>query len=69
MSIESLQKELAALTATERRRMQAFLVALEDSTDTVYRKRLSEKIDKPAEKFATLSELDQCLGTKPRKKP
>ena len=69
MSVESLQKELAALAAHERRRVQAFLVALEDSNDAAYRKKMSEKIDKLAEKFATLDELDRRLETRPRKKP
>jgi hypothetical protein len=68
MSVESLQKELAALDAHDRRRVQAFLVALEDSNDAAYRKKLSEKIDKPAEKFATLDELDRRLETRSRKK-
>jgi hypothetical protein len=69
MNIELLQKELAALNAHERRRVQAFLVALQDSGDAAYRKKLSEMIDKPAEKFATLEELDRRLKTGPGKKP
>jgi hypothetical protein len=68
MSIESLQQELAALSAHERRRVQAFLVALQDSTDSGYRKKLSEKVDKPAGKFATLEELDRRLETGPGEK-
>lgn len=63
MSIESLQQELAALPAHERRRVQAFLVALEDSTDAAYRQKLAEKIDEPAKNFATLEELDKRLKT------
>ena len=63
MSVESLQQELAALPTHERRRVQAFLIALEDSSDAAYRKKLSEKIDKSAENFATLEELDRRLGT------
>jgi hypothetical protein len=63
MSVESLQQELAALPAHERRRVQAFLVALQDSADASYRKKLSEKIDKQAEDFATLEELDRRLDT------
>jgi hypothetical protein len=65
MSLESLQQELAALPAHERRRVQAFLVALEDSADAAHRRTLSEKIDKPAGRFATLEELDRRLGTGP----
>ena len=62
MSIESLQQELAALPAHERRRVQAFLVALEDSSDGSHRRSLSMKIDKPASHFATLEELDRRLS-------
>jgi hypothetical protein len=62
MSIELLQQELAALPAHERRRLQAFLIALEDSNDAAHRRKLSEKIDKPADTFATLEELDRRLG-------
>jgi hypothetical protein len=65
MSIESLQQELAALPADERRRAQAFLVALHDSDDAAHRRKLSEKIDKSAENFATLEELDRRLKTGP----
>ena len=68
MSIELLQQELAALPAEERRRVQAFLIALQDSNDAAYRRKLSEKIDKPAEKFATLEELDRRLDTEPDEK-
>jgi hypothetical protein len=69
MNFESLQKELAALAAHERRRVQAFLVALEDSNDAAYRKKLSKKIDRPAGEFATLDELDRRLETGPSEKP
>jgi hypothetical protein len=69
MSVESLQQELAALPAHERRRVQAFLVALQDSNDAAYPKKLSEKIDQPAGKFATLEELDRRLGTGPGENP
>ena len=65
MSIELLQQELAALPVNQRRRMQAFLVALEDSNDAAHRRKLAEGIDRPAEKFATLDELDRRLKTGP----
>jgi hypothetical protein len=63
MSIELLQQELAALPANQRRRMQAFLVALDDSKNATHRRKLAEKIDRPAEKFATLEEFDHRLKT------
>ncbi|HUD83539.1 MAG TPA: hypothetical protein VMQ67_08545 [Candidatus Saccharimonadales bacterium] len=65
MSIESLQQELAALPAHERRRVQAFLVALEDSNNADHRTQLSKQIDKPGKDFATLEELDLRLKTGP----
>jgi hypothetical protein len=69
MSIESLQQELAALPPRERRRVQAFLVALGDSNDAGYRRKLSDKMDKPPEAFATLEELDRRLNTGPDDRP
>jgi hypothetical protein len=69
VSVESLQQELAALPAHERRRVQAFLVALQDSNDAAYRRKLSDKIEKTAENFATLEELDRRLETGPSDKP
>ena len=68
MSVESLQQELAALPPHERRRVQAFLVALQNSTDEAYRKKLTQKINKPAEDFANLDELDRRLGIVPGEK-
>jgi hypothetical protein len=43
--------------------MTLCIVALEDSTDAAYRRKLSEKIEKPAGEFATLEELDRRLDT------
>ncbi len=61
MSIEALKQELSSLNTDEQRHLTAFLVSLQDAHDQVYRKKLSEKIDQPAEKFATLDELDRRL--------
>src|SRR5579872_3382692 len=69
MSLDSLKKELAALPAKERRHVQAYLVALGDAEDADYGKKLAEKIDKPADQFATLEELDRRLKTGRRAKP
>lgn len=62
MSIEVLKQELSALNGEEQRQMTAFLVALQDSRDDAYRKKLAEKIDWPASEFATLEELDRRLN-------
>jgi hypothetical protein len=62
VSIEVLKQELSALNADEQRKMTAFLVSLQDSRDDSYRKKLAEKIDKPASGLATLEELDSRLN-------
>lgn len=62
MSIEVLKQELSALNGDEQRQMTAFLVSLQDSRDAAYRKKLAQKIDKPASEFATLEELDRRLN-------
>ena len=62
MSIEVLKQELSALDANEQRQLTAFLVSLQDSRDDAYRKKLAEKIDRPASVFATLEDLDRRLG-------
>ena len=49
-----LKQELSALNPNEQRQLMAFLVSLQDSRDETYRKKLSEKIDKPNSGFATL---------------
>jgi len=61
VSIEALKQELSALEPEEQRHLTAFLVSLEDARDEAYRKRLTEKIDKPTSHFATLEELDRRL--------
>lgn len=62
MSIEVLKQELSALDANTQRQLTAFLVSLQDARDESYRRKLADKIDKPASEFATLDELDQRLG-------
>ena len=62
MSIELLKQELAALDANQQRLMTAFLVSLQDSKDSAYRRKLADKIDRPDSKFAPLEELDNRLG-------
>ena len=57
-----LKQELSALNPDEQRQMMAYLVSLQDGRDESYRKKLSEKIDKPASGFATLREMDERLG-------
>lgn len=62
MSIELLKQELSALDANSQRHLTAFLVSLQDARDEIYRRKLAEKIDKPAGAFASLEELERRLG-------
>ena len=62
VSIEVLKQELSALDANEQRQLTAFLVSLQGARDEAYRKKLAEKIDRPASEFATLEDLDRRLG-------
>jgi hypothetical protein len=62
MSVEALKQELAALDAKEQRQLTAFLVSIQDERDDAYRRKLAEKIDKPASEFAALEELDRRLN-------
>ena len=62
MSIDLLKRELSALSADEQRQLVAFLISLQDGRDETYRKKLAQKIDKPASDFATLKETDERLG-------
>jgi hypothetical protein len=61
VSIDALKQELSALNAAEQRQLTAFLVSLQDSRDAAYGQKLTEKIDQPVSKFATLDELDRRL--------
>jgi len=62
VSIEVLKRELSALGAKEQRQLTAFLVSIQDERDDAYRRKLAEKIDKPASEFATLEDLDSRLN-------
>ena len=63
MSIQEIRSELEILSAEERRRLSAFLVALRHRDLVGYRVRMAQRIDeaKP-ENWITLEELDQRLG-------
>jgi hypothetical protein len=63
VSIEVLKKELSALGAEDQRMLTAFLVSLQDARDVTYRKKLAEKINKPASEFGTLEDLDRRLNS------
>jgi len=61
VNIETLKQELAALPAEEQRKVLAFLLSLQDGQVTDYRKKMAEKIARPASEFAALEQLDQRL--------
>jgi hypothetical protein len=61
VSIEVLKQELSALDPNTRRRMTAYLVSLQDAREDACRRKLAEKINRPASEFATLEELHRCL--------
>jgi hypothetical protein len=45
VSIETLQSEVRALTADQRRKLMAFIVAIEDQNRSGYAAELARKID------------------------
>ena len=61
MSIDVLKQELSTLDAKSRRQVMAFLVSLQDAQDETHRRKIVEKIRRPASEFATLEELDRRL--------
>ena len=64
MSFNALKDQAAQLPASERRRLVAYLVSLEDAQDATYREKLSRKIDDRTEgNWLTIEQMDQKLGT------
>jgi len=61
VSIDVLKQELSTLDAKSRRQVMAFLVSLQDAQDETHRRKIVEKIRRPASEFATLEELDRRL--------
>jgi hypothetical protein len=63
MSLKELQEEASALDAGSRRRLMAFLVALEDRGDEAYRRELSSRIeDKSPENWISLDKARTRLA-------
>ena len=64
MSFNALKDKAAQLPPSERRRLMAYLVSLEDAQDAAYREKLSRKIDDRTEaNWLTIEQMDQKLGT------
>ena len=63
MSFNALKDQAAQLPASERRRLVAYLVSLDDAQDAAYREKLRRKIDDRTEgNWLTIDQMDQKLG-------
>jgi hypothetical protein len=63
VSFEAIKEQAAMLEPTERRRLMAFLVSLDDAQMQGYRAKLREKIDDNTPgRWLTLEQLDDRLG-------
>ncbi len=63
MSIEAIKSELRALPSEERRKLMAFIVALQDEGRAGYAAKLAEKIDdRSPERWLTPEECEHKLG-------
>jgi hypothetical protein len=63
MSIELLQNEVSALTAGQRRKLMAFMVALEDQSRPDYAAELARRIDdKSPDHWRTPEQCERELG-------
>jgi hypothetical protein len=62
MSLRELQEEARALDGASRRRLMAFLVALEDGADDSYRREMADRInDQNPENWISLEEVTRRL--------
>ena len=63
MSIDAIKSELRALPAEERRKLIAYMVALEDERRSGYAAKLAQRIDDTSpERWLTLEECERELG-------
>jgi hypothetical protein len=63
VSIETLQSEVRALTTEQRRKLMAFMVAIEDQSRSGYAAELARKIDdKTPENWLTDEQCARELG-------
>jgi hypothetical protein len=63
MSFEVLQNEVRALPAVARRKLMAFMVALQDESREGYAARLAEKIDDQSpDHWLSAEECERKLG-------
>ena len=63
MSLDVLMKEVGALDGAGRRRLMAYMVALEDRSNPGYREKLAQKIDDTTPgRWLTPEQIEQELG-------
>lgn len=63
MSIEVLQSEVRALAPEERRRLMAFMVAMEDNSRADYAASLAQRIDDASpDRWRTPEQCERELG-------
>ena len=63
MSLDTLFKEVESLADAERRKLLAFMVALEDRGQADYREMLARKIDDASpERWLTPEQCERALG-------
>jgi hypothetical protein len=63
MSFDALLKEVESLADEERRRLLAFMVAMEDRASAGYAEKLARKLDAPStEHWLTPEECSRELG-------
>ncbi|MFM8471529.1 MAG: hypothetical protein ACKODH_16465 [Limisphaerales bacterium] len=63
MSIEGLQSEVRALAPEERRKLMAFMVAMEDSSRADYAASLAQRIDDASpDRWRTPAQCERDLG-------
>lgn len=63
MSIEMLQNEVSALSPEQRRKLMAYMVALDDQSRPNYAADLAQKIDdKSPDRWRTAEQCERELG-------
>jgi hypothetical protein len=63
MSFDTLKMEVESLPAAARRKLMAFMVALEDQSRAGYAAKLAQKVDDQSpERWLTPEECEQKLG-------
>ena len=63
MSLDVVKEQATRLAVDDRRRLVAYLIALDDAQDTVYRERLRAKIDDQTPgNWLAIEEMDKKLG-------